>query len=435
MPRPRVLQILSQRPSLTGSGVTLDALARAASRRGWEQRVIVGVPAGESRPRVADLPPESIHAVKFDAEGGAGPGADLPFAVPGMSDAMPYVSTRFRDLSPPDIERYESCWREAIRAAVRTFEPDVVHAHHAWVVSSLAAAEIDSAPVIVHLHGTGLRQLRTLPEWFGRIHPGLARVRRFVALTRTQVDDYAEALQLPADRFAVVGAGYREDLFHSGEKPQSPRGATILFAGKLSDAKGLGPLLDAVELLVTAGRDVELRVAGDGAGVEAERLSARIEALSPHARRLGRLSQAELAREMRRSAVFVLPSLYEGLPLVLIEALASGCRLVSTSLPGIVEGIAPVVGDALELVPLPPLAGVDQLAERDRPAFAANLSRALERTLDRGGFDDAAALVDRLEPFTWDAVFERVESVWKCSAALPDETHTKSVNEQDEESD
>ena len=56
---------------------------------------------------------------------------------------------------------------------------------------------------------------------------------------------------------------------------------------------------------------------------------------------------------MRRSTVCVLPSFYEGLPLVLVEALACGCRLVATDLPGVVDELAPRIGAALELVELP----------------------------------------------------------------------------------
>ncbi len=42
----RVLHILSQRPSLTGSGVTLDAVVRHADAAGWEQQVVVGASGG-----------------------------------------------------------------------------------------------------------------------------------------------------------------------------------------------------------------------------------------------------------------------------------------------------------------------------------------------------------------------------------------------------
>ncbi|MCA8945876.1 MAG: glycosyltransferase family 4 protein, partial [Planctomycetes bacterium] len=82
MAKGRVLHLLSQRPLLTGSGITLDALVRHAAAVGWEQRVVVGVPQGESS-SVGDLPTEHIHPLHFGGEA-------LDFHVPGMSDVMPY---------------------------------------------------------------------------------------------------------------------------------------------------------------------------------------------------------------------------------------------------------------------------------------------------------------------------------------------------------
>lgn len=50
---------------------------------------------------------------------------------------------------------------------------------------------------------------------------------------------------------------------------------------------------------------------------------------------LGRLDQPQLAERMNQADVFVLPSFYEGLPLVVIEALACGLQVVCTDLPGV----------------------------------------------------------------------------------------------------
>jgi len=61
----RVLHVLSQRPSLTGSGITLDALVRLAAEADWEQQAAVGVPAGGEPPMVGGLSPETIHALTF----------------------------------------------------------------------------------------------------------------------------------------------------------------------------------------------------------------------------------------------------------------------------------------------------------------------------------------------------------------------------------
>jgi glycosyltransferase involved in cell wall biosynthesis len=117
---------------------------------------------------------------------------------------------------------------------------------------------------------------------------------------------------------------------------------------------------------------------------------------------------------MRQSAVCVLPSFFEGLPLVLVEALACGCRLVSTALPGVVEQLAPRLGEALDLVPLPRLETVDRPAAADLPAFVDRLEAALDAALQKPPLGDpAVAMPGALETFTWKAVFERVEAIWR----------------------
>jgi glycosyltransferase involved in cell wall biosynthesis len=112
--------------------------------------------------------------------------------------------------------------------------------------------------------------------------------------------------------------------------------------------------------------------------------------------------------------VFVLPSFYEGLPLVLVEAFACGCRLVATELTGIVSRLAPGLGDALELVPPPRMAAVDSPHPEDVPDFTARLTTSIERSLDRPPLGDpAATMPEVLSGFTWRAVFQRVEVVWQ----------------------
>ncbi len=84
----KILHILSQRPLLTGSGITLDAVVRNAERSGYDQHVVVGVPEEDKIPIVGGLESERIHPLVFENE-------SLDFLIPGMSDVMPYSSTRF----------------------------------------------------------------------------------------------------------------------------------------------------------------------------------------------------------------------------------------------------------------------------------------------------------------------------------------------------
>jgi glycosyltransferase involved in cell wall biosynthesis len=392
----KVLHVLSQRPSLTGSGVTLEATVRHAARAGWDQRVVCGVPSSDPAPGVGGLDPERIHPLAFES-------ADLDFPVPGMSDVMPYRSTVFSSMSAAQIDAYLAAWRAHLGAVIPDFEPDVIHSHHVWLVSSILKDVAPATPVVTQCHATGPRQMRLCPHLAARVVEGCRRNERFLALNGDMRDGLASTLGIGPERVHVVGAGLREDLFHARGRAEEPE--RILYVGKYARAKGLPWLLDAVERLERPG--LELHVAGTGSGPEAEAIERRMRAMAAVTLH-GQLGQEDLAGLMRTCAVMVLPSFYEGVPLVLAEAAACGCRIVSTRLPGVVQNLAPHLGDALTLVDLPRLAGVDTPEPADLPAFVENLSRAIDRTLSRPPPGKLP-----LEPLTWRAVFGRIEAVWR----------------------
>ena len=401
----KVLHILSQRPSLTGSGVTLDALVRHAGEAGWDQRVICGVPADDPCPRVADLPSEHIHPLRF--EEGA-----LDFCVPGMSDVMPYRSTRFSSLSPAQIEAYRSAWSVHLRSVAEAFDPDVIHVHHLWLLAALLKDLLPQVPVLNHCHATGLRQMELCPHLAEGVRTACARNERFAVLLNGHAEALGEALSVSPDRIRVVGAGYRDALFHVG-KPGQARAESLVYVGKYSPAKGLPQLLDAFERLRTNRPALRLHVAGSGAGQEADLLRSRMESMAPAVVLHGQLEQSALSDLLRACGVCVLPSFYEGLPLVLVEALACGCRLVASALPGVVEQLAPPLGAALGLVDLPPMRSVDVPDPSGLPAFVDGLVAALEQAISAGPVGDPrTALPGALETFTWRAVFSRVEAIW-----------------------
>lgn len=395
----RVLHVLSQRPLLTGSGVSLDALVREAAKAGWDQHVVCGVPADDRRPGVGDLDPSRIRPLTFASAVGAGDGT-LPFPVPGMSDLMPYTSTKWSSMDASQLLLYRQAWRTHLSEAVTAARPDVIHAHHGWIVAGLAKEVAPTIPVVVHTHGTALRQFDLCPHLRDDVTEACRCVDAWATLHPGQRKEYGRVYGLDAASVHVVGVGYREELFRTrgaGER------AGVAYAGKLSRAKGLCELLDAVE----AREGVHLHVAGDGSGAEADALRERMASLSDRVTWHGRLEQKDLAELLRRCVAFVLPSYFEGLPLVLVEAAACGCRVVSSALPGVVDALVEGLGDALELVPLPPMTGIDTPAPGARAAYAERLGEALDRALEAG----PPAEVD-LESFTWGAVFRRVQALW-----------------------
>lgn len=403
----RVLFLLSQRPELTGSGITLDALVREARAADHEPWVLCGVPAGQPIPPVGGLPADRVRAVTFGA------GGDLPFAVPGMSDVMPYKSSVWSTLTGAQLEQYRAVWRERVLATVADCRPHLVHSNHLWELSALvpdALAAAGGIASVAHCHATGLRQMQLCPHLRDRVVAGLRRHDRFLTLHADLVRQVAAALDVPTERVVETGAGYRDDVFHErGAAPPTERRGHLLFVGKYAAAKGLPWLLDACEALWASGQNFTLHVVGDGAGDEADTLRARMQTL-PGIVLHGRLDQVALGGLMRRIAVLVLPSLYEGLPLVLAEARACGCRLVSTALPGVVERLGPVLGTDLVLVDPPRLVGPDTPVAADLPAFTARLVDGLRPAL---AAEPVSAAVDCLEQLTWRAVFARVDAVWR----------------------
>ena len=404
--RKRVLHILSQRPLFTGSGMTLDALVRHAASSGWEQCVVVGTPAENPHPQVGGLGRKQIHPLLFDTP-------ELSFHLPGMSDVMPYPSTRFSGMTGTQLNAYRKAWKIHLRKVISDFRPTIIHAHHIWIVASLLKDIAPEIPVLNHCHATGLRQMQLCPRLAQEVKKKCARNEAFLALHQGLADEIAANLKIDAGRIHIVGAGYREDIFKMDTQTSREKHA-LLYIGKCSAAKGLPWLLDAVEHLQSRIPDLRLHVAGSGAGKESEDLIEHMRKMSPIVRYHGQLSQTELAELMLRSAICVLPSFYEGLPLVLVEALACGCRLVASDLPGIRAQLRPHLNFALDTVPLPRLERVDAPQKEDLPAFVANLETSIEGALAKAPpASRSQELQQALAPFRWESVFQRVEAVWE----------------------
>lgn len=120
--------------------------------------------------------------------------------------------------------------------------------------------------------------------------------------------------------------------------PDSNRsGSTALFVGRLADVKGVPVLIEAVSQLSGKHPDLTLRLVGDGpdrAALEAEVVR---RGLQDRVHFLGYRSQTEVAAELSRTDVFVLPSFAEGVPVVLMEAMAAQVPVLTTRIAGIPE--------------------------------------------------------------------------------------------------
>ncbi|MBU4447344.1 MAG: glycosyltransferase family 4 protein [Proteobacteria bacterium] len=409
----KILHLLSQRPEATGSGIYIQAMIRESARRGHENFLLAGVPQGEG-PQPDGLGAAACEFVRFE-------GGDLPFPVVGMSDVMPYPSRRFSDLSPPEVEAYEWGFADRLLDVVARFQPQVIHSHHLWLLSAVARQMLAHLPLVATCHGSDLRQFHFCPHLRPRVLAGCRELDGIMALSGAQKHDIIRLYDIPGDRIEVVGAGYNEAWFRPRPKP-APDPVRLVYAGKLSRAKGVPWLLRALEGLRRLPWRIDL--IGGGSGRERDEILELAAALEDRVHVWGPQSQEDLARLMGQAHLVVLPSFFEGLPLVVLEALASGCRVVTTALPGVVEVLGGYDTEAILMVPRPRLLGQDTPHPEDEAGFVRDLAGALERQIlaarERPEVD-RQAVAELLDYYSWPQVFARVEQVYL--RALDHEPH------------
>ncbi|MEM7353425.1 MAG: glycosyltransferase family 4 protein [Acidobacteriota bacterium] len=162
----------------------------------------------------------------------------------------------------------------------------------------------------------------------------LRAARAVVANSQGLADVSAKTDPVPV---AVVPNGVDCTLFHpAAESETDPeRPFRIFFAGRLQKQKNLEVLLDAVARLKRDGlTDFELDIAGDGPLGPATRQYAADLGLADDITWHGWLAKPELIAQYRRADCFVNPSLYEGLPNTVTEAMACGLPVVASRVIG-----------------------------------------------------------------------------------------------------
>ncbi len=401
----KILHLLSQRPDSTGSGFYVQAIIREAAAAGHENYLLAGVDT-DCRVNTDQTPVSRCFFTRFNGE-------DLPYAIPGMSDVMPYPSTRFMDLTFHELDMYKTCFAEKIRSAVNQVQPDIIHSNHLWVMTALTAAMNPKIPLAASCHGTDLRQFKNCTHLQPWIRENCSRINHIFALSRTQKAEISQLYQIPEKKITCAGVGFNEDVFSWSEKPEPPP-VNLVYAGKLSRAKGVIWLLESLEEIMDL--PFHLYLAGSGTGPEKEACIKLAKQLSPRVTLCGALSQTALAQVMKRSHLFILPSFFEGLPLVLFEALASGCRIITTALDGAKELLEHAPENVARLLELPVLETIDAPFSADMPGLKQQLAEILSDEIKQVSAHpgvDQKIVEHLIRHYTWQGVYKRLEPVYK----------------------
>ena len=324
----KILSITAQKPDSTGSGVYLTELVKGFKKLGHQQAVVAGITKEDSVQLPDGVP---VYPVYYKME-------QLPFAVCGMSDEMPYESTRYCDMTEEMTKQYRDAYSQVIRKAVEEFRPDVILCHHLYYVTALVRELCPDKKVYGISHGTDIRQMQKHSWQKEYIKQYINQLNKIFILHDGQREFLSEQYFCNDELLQVIGTGYNSSVFYimpEDTKVKSEK-TRLIFAGKISEKKGIKSLLRAMTHISDANEKFVIALAG-GYGNEDEYQEIRklAERCACDVEFLGKLPQSRLAEELNRSDVFVLPSFYEGLPLVLIEAMACGLKVVCTDLPGV----------------------------------------------------------------------------------------------------
>ena len=401
----KILHVIGQRPEMTGSGIYLESIIRESKKHGLSNYWVAGVPAGRNFPS-NDIHQTEGSYVYFNSD-------LLNFSVPGMSDVMPYKSSLFKELKGNRLTAYKAAFTHELQKVFTRFSPDIIHTNHLFLLSALVRKLFPNLPVVATCHGTDLRQYNNCPHIRRFVKRYCARLDKIIALTIDQKKDISHLYGIPPNKIAVIGGGYDETMFTRA--PKSPAGTVqILYAGKYNRSKGVIWLLKS--LMKIKHHDWHLHMAGSGSGPEYNHCIKLAEKLGPKVTNHGYVSHHMLAELMQKAHVQVLPSFFEGLPLVLFEGLASGCRIITTRLSGFGEIFGRAKKETIDLIQLPILETIDKPYQKDETHLEYVLSKSILNMMaaakNNPDFDDPQAekITSR---YTWTRVFERTLSVYK----------------------
>lgn len=297
-----------------------------------------------------------------------------------------------------------------LRRELRRFRPDLLHVHcfsgnGAWI---LAAARSTRIPLVVSVHGeTAMDD--------ADIYRHSAALRAALRSAMAHADAFTGCSRFALDHAQATVGRRRLDaevVFNGTDTPgppaapvwEPPFGRYVAAIGRVVPNKGFDLLLDAFSRLRQPYEKLGLVIGGGGAALQdlarrAERLG-----IADRVAFTGPLSACQVAAVMEGALAVVMPSRVEPFGMVALEAWRSGCPVVVSSRGGAPEFVTDGL-DGLVVDPYDAAALADALARLvDDEQLAARLS---------------AAGRERLAGFTWQAVTDRYEDVYRRACRLP----------------
>ena len=257
-------------------------------------------------------------------------GGSLPFGVVDVEGVTVLRTDVYRTFTGDDPLAALHL-RRTLRAFVDGFDPDVVHSHDLGMLAMLCLrSSARRRPLLATLHNV---MTLLAPE---QVVPLTRCLRLADHVTGVSADVVADALVWDPSlrgRVSVVRNGVAPPGPAPGTVADGP--AELLAVGRLVPQKGFDTLLTGLALLLERRPDVRLTMAGVGPDRGELQAQARRLGIAAQVHLVGRVEHDRIAALFASSTVVVMPSRFEGLPLVALEAMWMARPVVGTDVPGL----------------------------------------------------------------------------------------------------
>jgi len=276
-----------------------------------------------------------------------------------------------------------------VRRLHRERRIDIIHAHAALPCGNAAMllSRDVNIPFVVTVHGLDVFNTCFLDgrpaEWRRKVSMDVYREARTVICVSAKVEQILRAGLHDQVRCKVVYNGTDPQLFSPGA-PAAGEGEEILIVGNLLRGKGHELVLRAIGILKSSHPQLRCRIIGEGPDEASFLALAQSLGIAAQVQFVGRQSRMEVAKAMRNCSILAVPSRYEGLGCVYLEAMSCGKPVIACQGQGIEEII-----DHGKNGWLIPVDGQEELVQGlctllDSPELCARIGRAAREAILNG---------------------------------------------------
>ncbi len=224
----KILSIIAQKPSSTGSGVYLSELVRCFKEMGHEQEIICAsyesdIIGNNSDDVVGKFYEPTYNRIIFNTK-------SLPIKIAGMSDVMPYESMRYSELASDEkkLSSWMNVFDKKVREVVERFKPDLIICHHLYLLTSMVVSivnenEIKSLkPTKTRIYGichnTDLRQYQQTDLKRDFIKENIVKLDKLFFPSEEHAEKAIELYGLERKKVEIIGIGYNNKIFNNNRE-------------------------------------------------------------------------------------------------------------------------------------------------------------------------------------------------------------------------